>query len=108
MEVKNARTGKGNPWLKTALTEAAKAAGRTKDKYLSAQYRRIAARRGRNRASMAVAHTILTSIYYMLRDGTTYHDLGGNYFDERDRYYTLKRSVRRIERLGYKVTLQAA
>lgn len=105
---KSTHTGKGNPWLKSALVEAAQAASRTKDKYLSAQYRRLAARRGSKRAIMAVAHSILISVYYMLRDGTSYHELGGNYFDERNRHYTLKRSVSRIERLGYKVTLEAA
>jgi transposase len=105
---KSGRTGKGNPWLKSALVEAAKSAGRTKDTYLSTQRRRLAARRGKNRASMALAHTILNSIYYMLRDNTTYQELGGNYFDERDRQRTIKSSVRRIERLGYKVTLEAA
>jgi len=103
---KSGRTGKGNPWLKSALTEAAKSASRTKDTYLSAQRRRIAARRGKNRASIAVAHSILNSIYYMLRDGTTYRELGGNYFDERNRHYVVQRSVRRIERLGYRVTLE--
>lgn len=105
---KSGRTGKGNPWLKSALTEAAKSASRTKNTYLSAQRRRIAARRGKNRASIAVAHSILTSIYHMLRDGTTYRELGGNYFDERNRHYVVHRSVRRIERLGYRVTLEAA
>jgi transposase len=105
---KNGRTGKGNPWLKSALTEAAKSASRTKDTYLSAQRRRIAARRGKNRASITVAHSILTSIYHMLRNGTTYQELGGNYFDERNRHYVVHRSVRRIERLGYRVTLEAA
>jgi transposase len=105
---KSGRTGKGNPWIKSALIEAVKAASRTKDKYLPAQYRRLAARRGKKRASVAVAHTILNSIYYMLSDGLPYHELGGNYFDERNRYSIVKRSVRRIERLGYRVTLEAA
>lgn len=105
---KSGRTGKGNPWLKSALIEAAKAASRTKDKYLSAQYRRLAVRRGKKRASVAVAHAILNSIYYMLRNDVDYHELGGNYFDERDRFSVVKRSVRRIERLGYTVTLEAA
>jgi transposase len=105
---KNGRTGKGNAWLKSALTEAAKSAARTKNTYLSAQRRRIAARRGKNRASIAVAHSILTSIYHMLRNGTTYRELGGNYFDERNRHYVVQRAVRRIERLGYSVTLDAA
>lgn len=80
----------------------------TKDKYLSAQYHRLAARRRKKRASMAVAHSLLTAIYYMLRDGSDYRELGGSYFDQRSRYSTVQRSVQRIERLGYKVTLEAA
>ena len=105
---KSGRTGKGNPWLKSALVEGAHAAARTKDTYLSAQYRRLAARRGKKRASMALAHTLLVSIYYFLRDGSDYRDLGGNYFDQRSQFSTVRRSVQRIERLGYKVTLEAA
>ena len=101
-------TGHGNTWLKSALTEAAQSAARTKDTYLSAQYRRIATRRGSKRAATAVAHTIIKVIYHMLRDGTAYHDLGGNYFDQRNRNNAIHRYVRGIERLGYQVTLQAA
>jgi transposase len=103
---KSSRTGKGNPWLKSTLVESARAASRTKDRYLSAQYRRLAGRRGAKRAAMAVAHSILISVYHMLLHGTRYHELGGDYFDERSRNAVVKRSVRRIERLGYKVTLQ--
>ena len=55
-----------------------------------------------------MAHTILVTLYSLLRNGTTYCDLGGNYFDERDRQSTVRRAARRIERLGYKVTLEAA
>jgi transposase len=90
-------TGRGNPWLRSTLVEAARAAARTKDTYLAAQ-------RGDKRAIVALAHTILVIIYHLLRHGTTYRDLGGNYFDERDRLSTVHRSVRRIERLGFKVT----
>jgi transposase len=105
---KSGRTGHGNPWLCSALVEAAWGAARTKGSYLAAQYRRLAARRGDKRAIMAVAHSILVIIYHLLRDGTSYQDLGANYFDERDRLATVRRAVRRIERLGYKVTLEAA
>jgi transposase len=105
---KNTGTGHGNKWLRAILTEAAQAAGRTKGTYLSAQYHWVAARRGKNRATMAVAHTILTTIYYMLRRGTRYQDLGPNYFDERDRQAAVRRTVHRLERLGYRVTLEAA
>jgi transposase len=105
---KSTGTGHGNKWLRATLTEAAQAAGRTRGTYLSAQYHRLAARRGKNRATMAVAHTILTTIYYMLRRGTRYQDLGPNYFDERDRQAAVRRTIHRLERLGYRVTLEAA
>jgi transposase len=105
---KSGTTGRGNPWLRTALVEAAWGAVRTKGSYLSAQYHRLAARRGAKRAIMAVAHTILVTIYHLLHRGTSYHDLGGNYFEERDSRAAVRRSVRRIERLGYKVTLEVA
>ncbi|HLB12588.1 MAG TPA: transposase, partial [Dehalococcoidia bacterium] len=105
---KGGATGHGNPWLRSALVEAAQAASHTKGTYLAAQYHRLAGRRGGKRAIMAVAHTILVTIYHMLSRGTTYSDLGGNYFDERDRQATLRRAVRRIEALGYTVTLEAA
>ena len=98
---------RGNAWLRTALVEAARAAARGKT-YLAAQYHRIAARRGANRAALAVAHSIAVILHNMLSRGTSYFNLGVNYFDERDRQATLKRSIRRIERLGYKVTLEAA
>jgi len=105
---KSGATGHGNRWLRSALVEAARSAARTKGTYLSAQYHRLAARRGDKRAILAVAHTILVTIYHLLRDGTIFHDLGGNYFDQRDQQATLRRAVRRIERLGYKVALEAA
>ena len=103
---KSGSTGHGNSWLRPILVQAAQSASRTKGTYLAAQYHRIAARRGRNRAIMAVAHAILVTIYYMLTRGTVYSDLGGNYFDERDRQATIRRAVRRIEGLGYTVTLK--
>ena len=103
---KSGSTGHGNSWLRPILVQAAQSASRTKGAYLAAQYHRIGARRGRNRAIMAVAHTILVTIYYMLTRGTVYSDLGGNYFDERDRQATIRRAVRRIEGLGYTVTLK--
>jgi transposase len=104
---RSGRTRKGNGYLRTALVEAARAAARTKHTYLAAQYRRLAARRGPKRAALAVAHSILRIAYYLLRDGTTYVDLGANYFDERQRTRTIHRAVRRIQALGYTVTLTA-
>jgi transposase len=98
-------TRKGSPWLRACLVQAAHAAARTKGTYLAAQYRRLATRRGRARAAVAVAHSILTIVYHLLTEGTVYHDLGGNYFDERDRQAVERRLVHRLEGLGYKVSL---
>jgi transposase len=102
------RTRKGSVWLRAVLVEAAWGAARTRRSYLAAQYRRLAARRGPKRAIVAVAHSLLAIVYHLLRDGTTYEDLGANYFDERDRAGTVRRSIRRLERLGYRVTVEAA
>jgi transposase len=75
--------------------------------YLSALYRRIASRRGAKIAMIAVGHSILVAIYHLLFEHVSYTDLGGNYFDERDRQVTEERLVRRLEKLGYHVELQA-
>jgi transposase len=105
---RSGRTRKGRPGLRAALVEAAHAASRRKGTYLAAQYRRIAARRGGKRAAVAVGHSILVSAYHLLRDGEDYHELGGSYFDERDRHAVERRLVGRLEGLGYTVTLQPA
>ena len=102
----NGRTRKGSPWLRKLLVEAALAASHTKNTYLSAQYRRIAARRGSKKATIAVGHTILIIIFHLLQRQQSYEELGGNYFDERERQATEKRLVRRLEKLGYQVSLQ--
>jgi transposase len=99
------RTRKGNPWLRTALVEAGQAAGRTKQSYLGAQYRRLAARRGRKRATVAVGHSILVIAYHLLKEGLPYHDLGVEFFEERHRQAIERRLIRRLEGLGYKVQL---
>lgn len=104
---RSGRTRKGSPWLRTALVEAAQAAARTKDTYLAAQYRRLAARRGAKRAAVAVAHTLLVMVYALLtRTHESYHDLGGHYFDERRREVVQRQLVRRLEALGYSVSLE--
>jgi transposase len=102
----NGRTRKGSPWLRAALVEAAQAAGRSKDTYLAAQYHRLASRRGKKRAAVAVGHTILVTAYHLLKANTTYQDLGGAYFDERHRQALQRRLVHRLEGLGYSVTLE--
>jgi transposase len=102
------RTRKGNAALRSALVEAAHAAGHTKDTYLAAQYHRLAHRRGKKRAAVAVGHTILVIVYHLLQRETTYQELGGRYFDERDRQALERRLVNRLQALGYEVTLQPA
>lgn len=100
------KTRKGNPHARRLLLQAAHAAAKSKKSYLSAQYHRIAARRGKKKAAVAVAHSILVILYSILRDRTAYQDLGRNYFDERDRQVVQKQLVRRLERMGYQVELQ--
>jgi transposase len=102
---RSGKTTKGNPWLRAALVEAAHAAGRTKNTYLSAQYRRLASRRGKKRAAVAVGHTILVIAYHLLQRSYGYEELGGDYFDKRDRQGVERRLVWRLEGLGYKVSL---
>lgn len=104
---KSGKTRKANPWLRSALVEAAHAAGRKKDSYLQAQYRRLSGRRGSKKAAVAVGHSILVTVYYLLmHPERTFADLGGNYFDERDRRAVERRLVRRLEDLGYTVVLE--
>lgn len=104
---KRARMRNGSPWLRGALTEAAWAAGRCKQGYLAAQYRRLAARRGYKRAVVAVGHSILVAVYHMVKEGQPYKDLGDAYFDERDQEHVTRRAVQRLEALGYHVQLEA-
>ena len=96
------RTGKEDPWLRTALVEAAHSAGHTKETYLAAQFRRITARRGRKTATVAVAHTLLVIVYQLLTRQQDYVDLGSAHFDERDRQAAQRQLVRRLEALGRK------
>jgi transposase len=98
------RTRRGSPWLRTALIGSAQSASRTKT-YLGAQYRRIAARRGAQRAFVAVGHTILGIVYAVLTSGRPFDDLGVTYFDRRDADHVRRRLTRRLEALGYVVTV---
>jgi transposase len=100
------RARKGNQWLRTTLVQVAWAASRTKRTYLSSQYRRLASRRGKKRALVAVGHTILVMIWHLLRDGTTYAELGADYFDRLDTERLTRALVRRLERLGHEVLLK--
>lgn len=105
---KSGRTRKGNMSLKAALTQAAISASRTKGTYFNAMYHRLAARRGKNKAIVAVAHAILVTIYHMLKNGSGYQDLGFNHFNEINHQATVKRSIKRLESMGYKVIIQPA
>ena len=103
------RTGKttqGNHALGVALNHAANAASHTKSTYLSAQYHRLAARRGKKRAIVALEHSILIIAYHIIQSKVPYQELGGNYFDKRRPETTTQRLVKRLEHLGFQVSLQ--
>ena len=100
------RTRQGSQWLRVGLIQAANAASRTKDTYLAAQYHRLAAKRGRKRAIMAVAHSILVIAYYLIQRKEPYTDMGGDYFDERGKLALANRLTRRLEKLGYAVSIR--
>lgn len=106
---KSGRTRKGSKWLRSALAESAFAAARTKNTYLAAQFWRLAGRRGRKRAAVAVGHSILVIAYHVLDRRQPYHDLGGDYFASRmsEQAHT-RRLVAQLERLGHHVTLSPA
>ena len=99
------RTRSGNRWLRVMLVQAAWAASHTKATYLSAQYRRLAGRRGRKRALLAVGHTLLTIIYHVIKEGTVYREFGADYLDRLDEQRATRQLVYRLEQLGLKVML---
>jgi len=105
---RSGRTRPGNAALQTALVQAAWAAIKVKDSYFGAQFRRIAKRRGDQRAIVAVAHSLLTVIYHVLHEGKPYADLGANYFDRLQPDRHTRYHVRRLTELGYTVTLEPA
>ena len=103
---KSSRLRKGAPWLKTMLVQCAWAAKRKKDSYYRAQFFHLQSRRGPQKAICAVAASILTAIYHILKNGTEHHDLGANYFDRRPVAVTASRLVARLKKLGFTVQLQ--
>jgi len=103
---KSGKTGHGNPWLRSVLVEMAWAAIRVKGGYYSSLYHRLAGRRGKKRAIVAVAHSILLTIYSMLKNNTVYQDLGERFHDLLNPEQVLRRAIKRIERLGYKVSVE--
>jgi transposase len=102
------KTRKGSRWLRRILCQAAWAASHTKNTYLAAQFRRIAAKRGKQRAIIAVAHSILVAAFYMLKRNEPYREAGGNYFEQANPTALRRYLVKRLERLGHKVILEPA
>lgn len=98
---KHGKTTKGNSALKTILTQCAKSARTAKNSYFSAQYQRIAARRGKNRATLAVAHSILIAIYHILKNKAAFHDLGADYYDSFNRDRKINSYLKRLKALGW-------
>lgn len=103
---KSGKTRKGSDILKATLIECAKVASHMDYTYFNAQYSRIAARRGKNRATVAVAHSILTIVYHMLKANVPYRELGPDFFDQRRKNEIVKKSVHRLEALGYTVNIE--
>lgn len=106
---RSGRTTRGSVWLRDVITQAAWAAARTKDNYLSAQFWRLAGRIGQRKAAVAVAHSIIVAVWHMLHDDTDFADLGPDYFTRRlDPERTQRRLVRQLENLGLTVTVEPA
>ena len=105
---KSGKTRKGNRWLRTALVEAARGAVNTQDSALRARYRRVTRHRGHNKAVVAVAHAMLRAIYHLLAEGTTYRELGADYYDRRHQQRVTRRAIQLLERQGYRVVLETA
>jgi hypothetical protein len=103
---KSSRLRKGAPWLKTMLVQCAWSAVKKKDSYYKAQFNRLRARGGAKKAICAVAASMLTAIYHMLKDGTQHHDLGAGHFDRRSTDIKAKRLVAQLTKLGFQVNLQ--
>jgi transposase len=105
---RSTRVRHGAPWLKTVLVQAAWAAIRRRDAYPHAQFQRLKAKRGPKKAIVAVAASLLTAVYFMLRNNVSYHDLGVHYFDRHDASRAAARLTKRLEALGFKVALSVA
>ena len=105
---RSTRVRHATPWLKTVLIQAAWAATRKHGSYLQGQFRRLKGRRGPKKAIVAVAASMLTAAYFMLRDETDYHDLGGRYLANRDTERIKQRLIHRLQKLGVTVEVKAA
>jgi transposase len=102
------RTRPGNPWLKTTLVQVAWVAARTRNTYLRAQFLRLKGRRGPKKAILAVAASMVTAAYHILKEDTTYHELGSEHFERRDKAQITRRLIRRLEELGLSVEVKPA
>jgi len=103
---KSSRLRKGAPWLKTMLVQCAWAASRKKDSYYKAQFNRLKSRRGPKKAACAVAASLLTAIYHILKDGVEHRDLGAGYLDRRSTENKTKRLLAQLAKLGYHAELK--
>lgn len=104
---RSGQTTKGSPYLRAAITQAAWAASHTKNTYLAAQYHRLIKRMGKNKALVAVAHSLLVIVYHVLAQRADYRELGGDYFDRQHQQTQQQRLVKRLEAMGLKVTVEA-
>jgi transposase len=100
---KRARTKKGNKWLSAILVQCAQAAGHSKNTYLGAQFHRFAGRKGKNKAAVIVAHSILEAAYFVIRNQVSYHELGPSHFDQLKKDHIINAYIKRLENLGLKV-----
>jgi transposase len=105
---RSGKTRQGNRYLRGMLIQAGLGAMRTKDSALQAMYYRIARRRGHKKAVVAVGHQILEIAYYVMRDGVTYHELGADYFARRHHERAVRRHVKQLEALGFRVNIEKA
>jgi transposase len=103
---KSGKTTKGSRYLRSALVRAGWAASHQKGTYLAVQYQRLVKRMGKKKALVAVGHSILVIVYHVLKNRTSYQELGGDYFDRRNKEKQRKRLIRQLESLGLKVTVQ--
>ena len=105
---RSGKTRKGNSLLRTTLVICAQGASRAKGSFLAAQYSRLMIRRGKNRAKMAVAHSLLIAIYYIIRDRVPFHDLGEDYYNRFNTESKIKMYIRKLEELGVSINVEAA
>jgi transposase len=105
---RSGKSHRGNRWIKAVMVEVAWAASRSKDTYCQALYRRLVPHRGKKRALVALANSLLQAVWFILSRRQSYRDLGGDHFEQLHREKTTQALVRRLERIGYRVTLEQA